>query len=79
MGPAYLGGLQLTQMTTPRDRPILNLPREPAGAPQVPESRITYDPSTQQYTYHGADTAELFTIVPQTRSNDLARGSRDTQ
>ncbi len=78
-GPAHQGGLQPAQMMTPRDRPILNLPREPAIALQVPESCITYDPSTQQYTYHGADAAELFTIAQRMCSTDWARSSCDTQ
>ncbi len=78
-GPAQPGGLQLAQMMTPMDRPILNLPREPAIALQVLDSCITYDRSTQLYTYHGADTAQLFTVGPQMRSTDWARGLCDTQ
>ncbi len=56
------GGLQLGGMMTPMDRPILNMPRGPAVAPQVADSRITYDPSTQLYTYHGVDAAQIFAI-----------------
>ncbi len=41
VGPALLGGLQPAQMMTLRDRPILNLPRELAIAPQIPDSRVT--------------------------------------
>ncbi len=78
VGPALLGGLQLAQMMTPSDRLILNLPGEPAITLQIPDSRVTYDPNTQVYTYYGPDAVHAITVLPQMLTTDWARGLHNT-
>ncbi len=62
------GGLQQMQMTTPRDRPILDMPRElaPPPQPQNPNaSRLVYEPDGQ-IVYYGADASHVFHQTYQT-------------
>ncbi len=60
LGSAQLGGLQQFGMMTPVDRPIMHMLTQPALAPHVAGSTITYNPNTRVYTYYGADAAQIF-------------------
>ncbi len=73
------GGLQQARADTPKDRPILDMPREQAIPPpsQNAASRVVYAPDTGSVTYYGSDASAAL-LFRQTHQTAWARSWHDT-